>query len=50
VPGSSYEKGQNHGCLFVPDLTYYKVQVGLLLHLLQNPKEYGQDRKKGDDI
>jgi hypothetical protein len=50
VPGSSYEKDQNHECLFVPELTHCKVQVMLLLHLLQNPKEYGQDRKKGDDI
>jgi hypothetical protein len=29
---------------------YCKVQAVLLLHLLQNPKEYGQDRKIDDDI
>jgi hypothetical protein len=29
---------------------YYKVQAVLLLHLLQNPKEYDQDRKIDDDI
>ena len=28
------------------DLAYCKVQAVLLLHLLQNPREYGQDRKK----
>jgi len=26
---------------------YCKVQAVLPLHLLQNPKEYGQDRKRG---
>jgi len=29
---------------------YCKVQAMLLWHLLQNPKEYGRGRKKGDDI
>jgi len=50
VPGSSYEKDQNRECPFVLIVRYCKVPAVLLLHLPQNPIEYGQDRKIDDDI
>ena len=50
MPGSFYGKDQNHLSLFVLTVKFYKVQVMSLLHLLQNPREYDQDRKRGDCI